>query len=157
MHAMSCLQFPEINLRYNPPRRYPTRRRKCSLNESAFEAITEESAYWLGFLIADGCITRDKRLPNSQPRLKINLAHIDLPQLHKLRNFLDFGGKISICEKYCSMAVSSRRIVKTLETYGVVARKSQRTAAHSLLECNRHFWRGVVDGDGGIYIKPGNY
>lgn len=137
-------------------RRFPTRHRKCGLNENAFGAITEDSAYWLGFLTADGCITRNKRFPNSQPLLKVNLGLEDLGQLQKLRTFLAFEGKITICAKYCCMAVSSRRIVEDLERYGVVARKSRRTVAHSLLECNRNFWRGVIDGDGGIYIKAAN-
>ena len=33
------------------------RRRKFSLNESYFETIdSEEKAYWLGFILADGCL-----------------------------------------------------------------------------------------------------
>ena len=32
-------------------------KRKYSLNEYIFETITPESAYWLGFIAADGCIT----------------------------------------------------------------------------------------------------
>ena len=150
--------FSSISLSYEQKktRRFPSRRRKCALNESAFEAVTEESAYWLGFLTVDGCVTRDKRFPSSQPKLKVNLGLKDLAQLQKLRDFLGFEGEITICEKYCSMTVSSRRITEDLARYGVVPRKSQRTIAHSLLEHNRHFWRGVVDGDGGIYVKVGN-
>lgn len=137
-------------------RRFPTRHRKCSLNESAFETITEESAYWIGFLTADGCITQNKHRPNSQPMLKVNLGLSDLTQLQKLKSFLGYSGAITICAKYCCLSVSSRRIVRDLEGYGVVLHKSRRTMAHGLLERNRHFWRGVVDGDGGIYIKAAN-
>lgn len=155
--AMIDVSSIKMNSDQKFSRRYPTRRRKCSLNESAFEYITEDSAYWLGFLIADGCITRNKRHPNSQPLLKVNLGLNDSGQLQKLRNFLSFEGKITLCAKYCSMSVSSRRIVEDLERYGVVARKSRRTMAHSLLESNRHFWRGVIDGDGCIYVKANNY
>lgn len=38
--------------------------RKYSVNEIFFEVInTEEKAYWLGFIFADGCVL-DRKLPN---------------------------------------------------------------------------------------------
>lgn len=31
-------------------------KRKYNLNENCFETLTPESAYWIGFIAADGCI-----------------------------------------------------------------------------------------------------
>jgi hypothetical protein len=35
-------------------------KRIYTLNEKAFDQLTDEAAYWVGFLLADGCIYRDR-------------------------------------------------------------------------------------------------
>jgi hypothetical protein len=58
---------------------------KHNYNSSIFELIdSEEKAYWLGFLFADGYISKNKQT------LEVGLSEIDKSHLEKLRLF--FGG-----------------------------------------------------------------
>jgi hypothetical protein len=114
----------------------------------AFDVITEESAYWIGFLMADGCIWNDC--------LCIGLQSADRAHLEKLKEFL--GTTSPICtagNNAFQLRIKSPAIVRSLARFGVVPRKSM-TCRVSILENNRHFWRGVIDGDGtvGIYGSP---
>ena len=56
--------------------------RKCELRQDAFATITSESAYWIGFLMADGSIS------TSRNELSCMLTEIDRGHLEKLRDFL---------------------------------------------------------------------
>lgn len=122
-----------------------------TLNRDAFKTETDESAYWIGFLITDGCILRRK---TGSAHIVLALAHRDIDHLIKFQKFLGSNHKITHVKKTNAdrLAVTSDEIADTLEKYGVVPRKSY-TAKVIGLEFNRHFWRGVIDGDGyiGLY------
>ena len=61
-----------------------TLNRSC-VNEHIFDEIdTEEKAYWLGFLYADGCVV------NAKPRIELSLSDKDTEHLNKYIKFLDF-------------------------------------------------------------------
>jgi transposase-like protein len=65
-------------------------RRTHTLDESVFDTITEESAYWIGFLMADGCIGSKK------PVVSLCLADEDRHHVERFRSFLKSSHKISI-------------------------------------------------------------
>lgn len=123
------------------------------VDESVFSTITNESAYWIGFLMADGVVTQ--RQPHHQPHIKLALHAKDKKHVQKFRDFvrsdapireyLTNNGKTPVVE----FQLCSQRIANDLALYGVVQRKSL-TAKALRLENNRHFWRGVIDGDGWI-------
>jgi hypothetical protein len=55
------------------------------LDESAFETVTDESAYWLGFLMTDGNV----HYPNNrQPRITLVLAEHDKDHIENFKTFL---------------------------------------------------------------------
>jgi len=69
--------------------------RECTCNYAYFHHIdTEEKAYWLGFLTADGCITTGHRI-------SIHLGTIDCSHLYKLKSALNATHKVSINIRSC--------------------------------------------------------
>lgn len=133
-------------------------KRKYPIDESAFETVAEESAYWAGFLMADGCV--------HSSNVSLTLQHRDLSHIEKFRDFLKSSHKISTIsvkspssDKFYPQATytfSSAKIVNSLKIFGITPRKSL-TAKVKGLENNRHFWRGVIDGDGSLGLdKRGN-
>lgn len=126
-----------------------------SVNHNAFDLITEESAYWIGFLMADGCVQR----PSEQTaQVTVSLHIRDENHVIKFRSFLKSTHKIGHNKGgiMCSLSVTSKPLADALEHFGVVPRKS-KTAKAIKIEGNRHFWRGVIDGDGCIGITKNQY
>jgi hypothetical protein len=132
------------------------------VQEDVFDSISEESSYWTGMLMADGNIYVSHKAGES-PTITLSLKWSDWEHLEKLRHFLRSNNAISRrancgtfpnAEDIASFRVRSGRLAAALSRYGVVPRKSKREIV-SLLEWNRHFWRGMVDGDGWITDNNG--
>lgn len=130
--------------------------RLYTLDESAFDVMTAEAAYWVGFLMADGCVFHRAK---GSPRISITLKGADKGHLYKFRRFLGSNAPIRTFVRnggfgrrsQTEFGVKSQRLADALRTYGVVPRKTA-TARVRLLADNRHFWRGVIDGDGWIRV-----
>ena len=122
--------------------KYCTRRRKYTVNEKAFDLVTDESAYWVGFIMADGCISYNYQAPSYAPRLRINLKTCDIGHLDKLRTFLKYDGIIALRDndRYCSLEITSGYLVQSLKRFGITERKSRSTSIIGL-DNNLHFWR----------------
>lgn len=126
-------------------------RRTC--NHDAFLCIeTEEQAYWLGFLSADGWIGGDRIVG-------IGLARRDREHLQKFLDFVECDGAICDSKANCngrsyetsSASVTSRSMVSCLATHGVVPRKSLTLKPWGGPQhLMRHYWRGIIDGDGSV-------
>jgi hypothetical protein len=156
MLEVSCIQEKNQG---RPTKSLLESNRKYRLNEAAFEVITDEAAYWLGFIMADGCISYEYRYSHpSSPRLRINLSPCDMGHLQKLKDFLGYEGIIALRDngRYCALEITSSQLVESLAQYGVVERKS-RTASVMELNNNLHFWRGLIDGDGTLYLSKYMY
>lgn len=128
--------------------------KKCLLNENAFDCLTEASAYWIGFLFADGAIIQRSV---GSPEIAVILSERDVEHLKSFRCFLGSTHKItSIATKgyigskpAVRFAVRSMKLAEALSHFGMTPNKTKRTKVVGL-EDNRHFWRGVIDGDGWI-------
>lgn len=96
------------------------------------------------------------------PRIALILAEDDHEHLVKFRNFLNCSNDISskksrIKGKTCNqftIRFTSKRLAGKLIAFGVTHRKSL-TAKVIGLEDDKHFWRGVLDGNGHIKNKDG--
>ena len=134
-------------------------------NENIFDVIdTEEKAYWLGFLYADGCVSTKG---NS---IQINISTKDIEHLEKFKSFIGSTNKINIHRTHefgskkpqnfmCSLNVQNKHMHESLIKNGCIPRKSlilkfpniQIFKSDDLI---RHFLRGYCDGDGSFGYYP---
>ncbi len=129
--------------------------RKYKLNEDFFENInTEEKAYWLGFIAADGNINKNSNT------LSINLKIDDKNHLQKILDNMcsDYKIKDYISQDYpqSGIHITSYKIKKDLEKNGIFPNKSftiKPPPPFQNYELEKAFWRGYVDGDGTIHNK----
>ncbi|MEK6860403.1 MAG: helix-turn-helix domain-containing protein [Nanoarchaeota archaeon] len=123
-----------------------------ALDETVFDEINEESAYWIGFLMADGCV--QQRGVNSF-QIALALSEKDCEHVVKFKNFLRSGHKIihenAKLGDAARISIFSKKIFEKLNYYGVIPNKTFVAKVYHL-ENNRHFWRGVIDGDGSFWI-----
>lgn len=138
-------------------------KRKIKVNDSFFEKInTEEKAYILGFLYADGC-NHDKTFSISV-KIQENDKHI----LEDMKRIMNYEGKIggynrkNIKHKPISyLSFCSMQISQDLIALGCGPRKSLTckfpTENQVSQEYLRFFIRGLYDGDGGlsVYFRKG--
>jgi hypothetical protein len=119
-----------------------------------FTTIDNEwSAYWLGFLYADGNVATD----NNRYRLVLELAEKDLNHLLKFRDWISPGRPIKTRvyrdgRKSHIVYVQSVEIVSSVIGLGCVPRKSHVIEFPSSITVPdnmiHHFMRGYFDGDG---------
>ena len=136
--------------------------RKLKLDDSYFETIDDEhKAYWLGFIMADGCITRtEKNGPYN--RFELNLKEEDKAHLEKFQKDLQSNYKIKEIEKInkkrdfssivCNIRINSRKLVDSLIKNEIHPNKTGREVLPNSIpkEFIRHFIRGYFDGDGSL-------
>lgn len=126
---------------------------KYKRNSSAFDVLTPESAYWIGFLYGDGSCTQ-------MSRIQLTLAQRDEEALIGFRNFIQCIEKpikhfVNNCRyPACSFEIRDWGMIKALAKYSLNRRKDQRGLIHiSLLQPDvvRDFIRGLFDADGTFY------
>ncbi len=121
------------------------------VNENIFEIIdTEEKAYWLGFMYADGYVGDDNTI-------EVGLKSSDVNHLIKLKKFLSWSGEVYQDEIRCRLAFKNKKMKEDLIKLGCVPRKSLILTFPTYdtvpIYLMKHFIRGYVDGDGSIGIR----
>lgn len=135
--------------------------RKWFPDESVFDNAQdrEEASYWVGFLLADGCVSSRRYTAGCQASIILQLAEIDRAHVERFAVFLGLP-TTAVCyvpqHRAWKVSAVSQRIADALSQYGVTPRKTY-TADPAILATNRHFWRGVVDGDGCIGTRIQRY
>lgn len=124
------------------------RKPKYNLNVSCLGELTDNAAYVLGFFQADGYV--------SHRRVSITLQRGDEAILEQIKAFFDterplrqtaspFGAGISL-------DISSVKLASAFHRWGIKSPKSHIAHVHPDLRFNRHYWRGIVDGDGTLCV-----
>lgn len=135
--------------------------RRYNVDESFFDQIdTEEKAYWLGFLTADGHIN------NIRNMITIDLKVSDRTHLEKFAAALKSSHLITYREcklngklfPQAGIQVNSPRLVSALKKLGVGPKKSFtvqpcKSVPEIFLSA---YWRGIFDGDGCICYPNNN-
>lgn len=134
-------------------------KRKYNCDDSFFDIInTEEKAYWLGFIYADGCITCGNHL-------QVSLAAKDAKHLEKFRDALKSTNPVHVYKgtctgveiAYCKLDIRSSQLYNQLNVKGVTERKTNTLTFPEdgivPKELVSHFLRGYFDGDGTINIQ----
>lgn len=139
---------------------------KLKFNEYIFDSIdTEEKAYWLGFIFADGCISSFDSEGKNRHTVELSLKESDKEHLDKFNKFVEHEDinhvKINkakctnngvICNR-CRWSVRNKHLWEILNSYGCTPKKSLILKFPSLsifkdYSLIKHFIRGYWDGDG---------
>ena len=145
--------------------------RRYEVNHNYFDIIdSEEKAYWLGFIYADGCVrvrTRYEGKPGQGNSFNMKLSVLDKEHLKLLKKCVGSTHKIVYGESVtknkqgklytshiCTLSVHSNKLVEGLVSQGVVPRKTHILTPPSIdKKLYHHFIRGYFDGDGCCYIN----
>ena len=117
-------------------------------DERSFSSInSEERAYWLGFMFADGCVS------SKFNDVSIRLAESEIDHVKKFAKFINYNKNIDSAR----IDLRSERMKADLISYGCTPLKSLTLQAPDRLpqKYESAFIRGVNDGDGyvGVYKK----
>ncbi|KXH86927.1 LAGLIDADG family homing endonuclease [Sporosarcina sp. HYO08] len=134
---------------------------KHAYDENYFESIdTEEKAYWLGFLAADGCVVEGK----TSKTVELGLSAIDKDHVEKF--VAAIGGENTMVKERIAkskgkaypsvrVTVSCTKMANDLIEKDITPRKSHTLQFSTFLpeDLMRHYMRGYFDGDGGVHVR----
>jgi UDP-N-acetyl-D-glucosamine dehydrogenase len=131
---------------------------KRDTDKDIFDSIdTEEKAYWLGYVYADGCVD----LHNGDG-YSLRLVSKDRDIVEKFSVFMG-GGHIHLSTHWMNYTyqISSKHIVETLMKYGTVPNKTFEHDVPVYIpedeQLKKAFFRGLFDGDGSLFAGQYKY
>ncbi|WJJ55301.1 hypothetical protein QB910_000057 [Dabrowskivirus KKP3916] len=139
--------------------------RKYFCDEDFFEVIdTEDKAYWLGFIYADGYVSSNRKY--GQKVVGLLLSNEDYDHVRKFNSSikssypiktyesLNTFGEREYTSSYARVVITSDKMFNDLVDKGVVEHKTNVLKFPSVdilpVDLQRHFIRGYFDGDGCI-------
>lgn len=132
------------------------RQNRVKFDENIFDTIdSEEKAYWLGFIYADGYIS-DNDYCIYKNVFELGLKLSDVEHLNKFNTFTKHISNNVKTDSYrCRWSIMNKHLWNVLNNYGCIPNKSLYLKfpninifkSHELI---RHFLRGYFDGDGCI-------
>lgn len=126
--------------------------RKYRLDEKVFDNVTEDSAYWIGYLYGDGNCTMENKV-------RLTVSYEDRDILYQFRDFIKSNDRpvkdfILKDKQYSKLELRSWRIHNKIIPYGLTTRKDSRGRLPVDLlqyEKGKAFVRGLFDADGCFY------
>ena len=128
---------------------------KQFIKSNIFSIInTEEKAYWLGFLYADGNLSKSKNF------ISLELSIKDKKHLEKFRLFIGKELPLRNDSYRCRCVFQDKLMYEDLIKLGCVPNKSLILTYPFYTQVPKnlmkHFIRGYFDGDGSVYISNNN-
>ena len=121
----------------------------CNFNIDYFEKIdSEDKAYFLGFIVADGCISE------SSNSIIIYQKETDI--LYDFKKCIKFEGDIftSKTRNISNITITSNKTKNDLYKLGIYSNKTMIVKYPNISESlQNHFMRGVFDGDGCVSLR----
>jgi Mor family transcriptional regulator len=156
-YSVSATTIKNILKRHNISRRNASQCHQAyKINENYFNNInTEDKAYFLGLLYADGC-----NYPENH-HVSLSLMEEDKEILEKFQQCLETDKPLRFVisknknkKNSYSLDITNIAISESLEKLGVVKAKTFKIIFPEWLDKNlyRHFIRGYFDGDGCIHL-----
>lgn len=141
--------------------------RKYDVNHDFFNKIdNEHKAYWLGFIYADGYVSKKTK---TEKKLGIALSTKDINHLEIFKKHINSTYPINIYKsksfggveiEYCRLLMSSDQLFDNLVAKGAFEKKTLilKFPDESIVpkELQNHFMRGYFDGDGS-FKKNNNF
>lgn len=134
--------------------------RKYTFDMNYFEQInTEDKAYWLGFIAADGYLNKRGNT------LGICLDISDKEHLEKFKNCINYTGNVFTRTSQYSkkhrvtlkavIEIYSTKLSKMINSYGLDYQKTKTLGKVKNIPPHlmHHFIRGVFDGDGCLFLE----
>ena len=128
-----------------------------NLNYNFLKIETEDQAYWLGFIYADGCVINTNVKNRVKYELSIGLKESDYDHLVKFKDFMGSDKNIAYrkISKSYRISINSKILIENIINIGIIPNKTYNTQIECLLdsvpsEFYKDFVRGYFDGDGHI-------
>ena len=122
---------------------------RYGFNEDYFEVIdSEDKAYFLGFIIADGNISKNNN--------SVRIIQKETDILYEFKKFISFEGPIFTRNdgKIYFITVASSKMKNDLDKLGISSNKTMVVKYPDISKkLQNHFIRGVFDGDGCISLR----
>lgn len=132
--------------------------RQHGINSEYFDNInTQEKAYWLGFIWADGNITKTTPRASGPNRLRIAQKWQEREHLESLKTELnaDYNIKPISHDNGCvvgQLDINCRELCKALQNMGYDVKNKRIHLPNIPTNLMQHFIRGYFDGDGALSL-----
>ena len=158
-YPISSTYISEFLAKNGVKKRTARKEKYKNVNFDYFETIdTEHKAYWLGFIMADGCISKTSKSNKKPNRLQINISNKDINLLKQFCNDINMDTKnIKVytpkgtysTNKMCKIYINSQKLCSDLSKYGIIQNKTGKEQIPDISDdMIPHFIRGFFDGDG---------
>ena len=120
------------------------------MNEKAFEELNEDTAYWLGYILFKGYLTKCDG--SNCYKISVRASKNNKGHLEKLRHFLQTDKKV-MNDKITGedrLVIFNKNIFLAIESFGIRRGDKQNIELSDILKLNSHFWRGALDANGTV-------